>query len=40
MLKGLFQPMDLLVIFFFFVVCGVGFLFLRLVWKAGTRLGK
>jgi len=40
MLEGLFQPMHLLVLFFFVVVCGVGFVVLRLLWRAGTKLGK
>jgi len=40
MFEALFGHMHLLVLFFFLVVCGVGFVLLRLLWKAGTRLGK
>ena len=40
MFEGLFQHMHLLVLFFFVVVCGVGFVILRLLWKAGSKLGK
>jgi len=40
MFEGLFQPAHLLALFFFLVVGGVGFVILRLLWKAGTKLGK
>jgi len=40
MFEGLFQPMHLLVLFFLLAVDGVGFVPLRLLWKAGTKLGK
>jgi len=40
MFEALFGPMHTLVLFFFMVVGGVGFVILRLLWKAGTRLGK
>jgi|SRR5215472_2326340 len=38
--EALFGPMHLLVLFFFLVVCGVGFVILRLLWTAGSRSGK
>jgi hypothetical protein len=37
MLEGLFQPMHLLVLA---IVAIPAFVVLRLLWKAGTRLGR
>jgi hypothetical protein len=37
MLEGLFQPMHLLVLA---IVSIPAFVIVRLLWKAGTRLGK
>jgi hypothetical protein len=37
MLEGLFQPMHLLVLT---IVAIPAFVIVRLLWKAGTRLGK
>ena len=37
MLEGLFQPMHLVVLA---IVAVPAFLILRLLWKAGTRLGR
>jgi hypothetical protein len=40
MLEGLLHPMHLLVFFFIPVVVGIpAFVVLRLLWRAGTRLG-
>ena len=39
MFEGLFQPMHLLVLLML-LVGGIGFVVLRLLWKADTRLGK
>jgi hypothetical protein len=39
MLEGLFQPMHLLLIVGIFIVGIPAFVVLRLLWKAGTRLG-
>ena len=39
MFEGLFQPWHLLL--FFFLSVGISaFIFLRFLWKAGTRTGK
>jgi hypothetical protein len=38
MLEGLFQPMHLLLVLA--IVAIPAFVVLRLLWKAGTRLGK
>ena len=41
MFEALFQPIHLLLLFAFLLVGGVdSFVILRLLWKAGTRLGK
>ena len=40
MFEGLFGPMHLLAFFMLVVVGGVAFVILRLLWKAGTKLGK
>lgn len=42
MLEGLFQPMHLLlfVLIFIFILGIPAFIVLRLLWNAGTRLGR